>query len=220
MKFEKFFNSKFYKVLELIYRLIITNLVGLLAILLGLGIFSLMSAIISMVIIVKSISTDTEFPLVTVFINSFKKNYKRVLPLSFFYLFLIALSVFNLFFFYVWFNEVGSLFYEVAFNFSIFILLFVLAMFINACFVYVYFPNLTNWKVIKYSFTLFRVTIIQFILMIIFLVGLFFLVYTIPLLVIFIYISLGLYLINYSLKNTYRILVVDGVESLNAFMYK
>jgi len=220
MKFEKFFNSKYAKVLEFIYRLIITNLVGILCILLGLGIFSLMSVIISMIIIVKSIDSDTDFPILKVFFNSFKKNYKRIFPLSFFYYFLILISVFNMFFFYSGFNEFGNFFYEVAFNLSIVIFFVVLTIFLNACFIYVYFPNLSNKKVIKYSFKLIRVIPIQTIVIICYLLTIIFLIYVIPILFIFIYLALGLFLINLTLRNTYNRLVADGVKSLDAFIYK
>lgn len=220
MNFDKFFNSKFYKVLEFVYRLIITNLIGLLAIILGFGIFSLMSSLVSMIIIVRSMNSNTEFPIVRVFVNSFKKNYKRVLPLSLFYYFLIVLSIFNIFYFYTAFNEFGVLFYEIAFNLSIAAFFIILATFINACYIYVYFPNLNNRKVIKYSFTLIRVTIMQMIAIIIFLVLTVIFIYTFYIFIIFIFISLGLFIINLLLRNTYSVLVVDNVKSLDAFMYR
>lgn len=219
MKFERFFNSKFFKIMELLYRLLLTNLVGLLGIIIGLGLFSLMSSIVSMIIIVKSINSNTDFSIMKVFFKSFKENYKRIIVLSLFYYLFIAIAVFNAFYFYSAFIEFGGLFFEVGFNISLVVVLLVLAAFINAAFIYVYFPNLSNLKIVKYSFTLIRIIIRQFFLIVIYLIGIVLLVYTIPLLIVFIYISLGLFFINMTLRKTYIILVPDGVNSLDAFMY-
>ena len=220
MNFERFFNSKFYKFLELLYRLIITNIFGILATLLGLGIFSLMSSLVSMIIILKSINTNTEFPIIKVFFRSFIKNYKRIVPLSLFYYGLTLLAIFNFFFFREGFIEFGTVVNEIAFYLSIAIVLIIIAAFINACYIYVYFPNLNNKKIIKYSFSLFRVIIIQMFVMIVYILLAIFLLYVFPYILIFLYFSLGLLIINLLIRFTYQKLVADGVTSLDAFMYK
>lgn len=219
MKFEKFFNSKIFIFFEMLYRLMVANMLSVLLIVLGLGVFSIMPSIVSLIIVVRSFRHDTDFPIIKVFLLAFKKNYKRLLLLTFFYLAIGSIFTFNTFYFYTALKEYQTLFYEVAFNLMIVIDLIFGLMFLNACFIYVYFPNLNNKKVIKYSLVLLRAIPIQAIIIIIMLIGAIFLFVSIPILFIFILLSLYIYIINLMLKNTYQRLVVDGVKSLDAFTY-
>jgi len=219
MNFDKFVNSRIFSFFELVYRLIILNLVTVLTIILGLGIFTFMPALVALVIVVRSLKHDTDFPILRAFIISFKANYWRVFKLSWFYLLIGVILIFNTYFFYSSVIE-----YQQVLNLIIFYMtlildgIFILA-FINACFVRVYFPNLNNKKVFKYSFVLLRAITFQAIIIFIMIISAVFIFFVIPYVFIFIMFSSYTYFINLMIRNSYHRLVADKVSPLDVSLY-
>jgi uncharacterized membrane protein YesL len=218
MKFEKFFNSRIFSFFERIYNLILLNILTIFFTILGLGIFTFMPAIVSLIIIIRSLKHDTDFPIFSTFFNAFKSNYRRVFLISLFYILLGIICLFNSAFFYTAMIDWQNIINIIIFYFSIIIDVIFLLSFINACFILVYFPNLNN-KVIKYSFVLIKIGIVKELIILLMVIGLYYLFFIAPIMIIFIAISLFFYIVNLIIRNIYERLVADGVKSLDAFLY-
>ncbi len=216
MKFEKLYNSKSYVFFETLYRLIILNLIFLIFVALGLVVFSFIPAAVALIVVLRSMNHELEFPLVKTFYRAFIANFKRTLGLSGFFLLLGAVLIFNTYFFYLGFLEYQALVNELIFNFSLILDgIFVISL-INACFIRVYFPNLNNRKTIKYSFVLLRAAPLQFILIFAMAILSVYVIYTIPIITLALWMSLCFYVINRLLKKKYERLVASGVKSQEA----
>ncbi|MDD4077439.1 MAG: DUF624 domain-containing protein [Bacilli bacterium] len=221
MKFEKLYNSRFFTFFEFFYRLVILNFITVLFSILGLVVFSLMPALVALIIIIRSLKGDNEFPVLTTYINAFVKNYRRVLKLSIFYLITGLVLVFNTYFFYLGYVQNQGVINEVFYYLALFIDLVFILVFINACFICVYFPNLNNRKIIKYSFILLRAIPRQALLILLMLVGMVVILYIniLNIIIIFIFIALFIFISNLLLEKIYLSLVAAGVKSLDAFIY-
>ena len=221
MKFEKLYNSRFFTFFEFFYRLVILNFITVLFSILGLVVFSLMPALVALIIIIRSLKGDNEFPVLTTYINAFVKNYRRVLKLSIFYLIIGLVLVFNTYFFYLGYVQNQGVINEVFYYLALFIDLVFILVFINACFICVYFPNLNNRKIIKYSFILLRAIPRQALLILLMLVGMVVILYIniLNIIIIFIFIALFIFISNLLLEKIYLSLVAAGVKSLDAFIY-
>jgi len=221
MKFDKLYSSRIYSFFEFLYQLVILNFITILFTIGGLIIFSFMGALIALIIIIRSLKSDKFFPLLRTYISAFFNNYLRVLKLSLFYLILGLIFTYNTYFFYRGLIENQIMINAVFYYLALFIDLVFILSFINACFVYVYFPNLKNLKVIKYSFVLLRVILGQalFILFILALGLVMLYVNILNIIFIFIFISLFVFVVNVLLEKKYLLLVADGVIPLDAFLY-
>lgn len=221
MKFEKLYNSRFFTFFEFFYRLVILNFITVLFSILGLVVFSLMPALVALIIIIRSLKGDNEFPVLTTYINAFVKNYRRVLKLSIFYLITGLVLVFNTYFFYLGYVQNQGVINEVFYYLALFIDLVFILVFTNACFICVYFPNLNNRKIIKYSFILLRAIPRQALLILLMLVGMVVILYIniLNIIIIFIFIALFIFISNLLLEKIYLSLVAAGVKSLDAFIY-
>jgi len=219
MNFEKVYNSPIYVIFEFLYRLIIINLLFVLTTILGLGVFTVMPAMVSLLILVRSLNHETSFPIVSAFVQAFRKNYKRVFMLSIFYGIIAIVFVFNTLYFYLFLQETNSFIHQILFYIMLILDAVVFVASVNACFVYVYFPNLSNKKIIKYSFVLLRAIPIQSVVIFGMILGMIFVAYVMPILIVLILVSLFAYIIQLAIDKTYRRLVADGVKSLDAFDY-
>jgi len=221
MKFQKLYNSRIYSVFDFFYRLIILNLITVFFGILGLFVFSLMPALVALIIVIRSLKGDKSFPLLSTYVNAFFKNYTNVLKLSLFYLVSGLVLIFNTYFFYLAFIENGGIVNEIFYYFALFIDLIFILSYINACFVYVYFPNLNNFKIIKYSFILLRAIPRQaFAIVLLISVSVLILYINIlNIILLFVFLSLIVFLINLLLERIYLRLVANGVKSLDAYLY-
>lgn len=157
--------------------------------------------------------------IVKTWIINVKKYFVQTLKLSVFYTIVISLAVFDTIYFYLLLQNNANLFYEICFYLFLIIDLFIVFMTINAAFVFVYFPNLNNKKIIKYSAKLIMLVPFQAIILIItFILGIVML-YVFPLLLVFVWFSGSLYLYHLLIQNKYKKLVVEGVESLTMSDY-
>lgn len=221
MKFEKFYNSRVFGFFDWLYRMFILNILTVLFIALGLAVFSLMAALVALLIVLRSAKSDFDFPLVKGYVKSFFANFVPVLKLSLFYVILGLLLLFNSYFFYLGFVDNGGFLNEVLYYLALFIdLVFILA-FVNACFVYVYFPNLTYWKVVKYSFVLLRAVPLQALAVVAFLAAAVALLFVkiINIILIFIFVALFIYIANLFLEKIYLRLAAEGVRPRDVFLY-
>lgn len=219
MKNDNFTNTKIYSFFESVYRLIVLNLLTVLTAVLGLGIFSFMPALVALIILVRSLSHDTDFPLITTYWKALKKNYFRVLKLSFFYFIIGLLFLFNTYFFYLALLEWKGVLNEIIFYGTLIMDGILAVAFVNACFIYVYFPNLNNRKIIRYSFVLLRAIPMRAVIIFFMVLAAVYGLYIIPLAMVFLLFSFFAYLMNLMIRNVYSRLVADGVKSLDAGMY-
>lgn len=215
MRYEKFINSWFYKTMEKIYQLIMLNLLTILTIILGLGVFTLLPALVSLVTVIKSYKKDVQFSLFKGYFIAFKRCYKDAELLSLPFFGLIFLFTFNTYYFYCWLVEIPNIFFNIAYYLMLIIDLIVFISFINSAFVVAYFPYLSFWKKFKYSFRLLLAITWKAILMFIILIGFIFLgnliIYAIPLILI----SLYFYISYLLLDNDYQRLIPNGYKDLD-----
>ena len=219
MKIERLVNSKVYRIVELVFNLIILNIITLILFVIGLGVFSIMPTIVALIIVLRSLKGYRSFSIFGLYYKAFKANYLKVLKLSLFYTFVGALFAFNTYFFYLMFVDWQGFINEIVYYLWLIIDLIFIASFINACFIYVYFPNLNNKKIIKYSFSLLMAIPVKVLLLIAVLVLFIVVLYLVPLLTIFISVSLYFFIANLLIEKTYLKLVADGVKSLDASDY-
>lgn len=219
MKFERFINSKFFILFEYLYVLIFSNILFVLSTLLGLGIFSIFPALVSLIIVLKSFDSTTDFLLPKVFFKAFIKNYLKSMKVFLIFLIGIVLFTFNTMYFYLALQEIDSFVYAMAFYVMLFLDILLIFVVINAAFVSVYFPNLTVKKILKYSFYLLRVISFQAMILILVLILLVLIGYVVPLLSIVLLVSIYVLLMDRMIRPLYQQLVAEGVKSLDAFMY-
>lgn len=219
MNFDKFINSKIFMFFDFLYKIIILNMLTVLTIALGLGVFSLMPALVSLIILIRSIEPQSDFPLVKTYINSFFKNYKRVILVSLFYLFCALVLTFNTYYFYAALQTNKTTLIVIGYYVTLVIDVTLIISFINACFIMVYFPYLKNKNVIKYSFILLLIYPLKSLIVFLIIIGTLVLSALVPPLSIFLFVSLAFYFINLIHRKSYLKLVPEGRTSLDAFMY-
>lgn len=221
MKYEKFYNSRFFSFFEFLYKLVLLNAVTVTFCVLGLFMFSFMPALIALIIIIRSVKNGNAFPLLGTYVRCFFKNYIKSFKLSVFYIMLGFVFAFNTYFFYDALLEHQGFINAVLYYTSLFVDLILILAVINACFVYVYFPNLNNRKIIKYSFILLRAIPTQALLITALIGAGFALLYVNILNIIFvsIFMALFVFVCNALIETHYAPLIADGVCPLDAFMY-
>lgn len=210
---EKIFQSKLMEIADTIYKLIIFNLLFILTLILGLGIFTFLVALIILVLAIKSFGERSD-SIIKTWINMVFIHGWKALKYSIVFLVLILVFGFNSIYFYLVLEGMSHWMYSIMFTCSLICLLISVAALINGAFVFVYYPNLSFKKWLKYSFTLLRLFPIQTLYLIGSIVISILLLYTIPIILVFIYPSLSIYLYHLMTKKTYQRLVAKGVESL------
>ena len=138
-----------------------------------------------------------------------------------FLLFLIGIVVFtfNTLFFYFALEESDTFFFAISFYMMLILDVVLLFAMINAAFVYVYFPNLSVKKIIKYAFLLLRVVSIQSLILVPLLIIVIAFGFWIPILALLFLVSAYVLVMDRLLRTTYQKLLSDGVTSLDAFLY-
>lgn len=216
MKFENFINSKFYRFCDRLYQLIILNVLTILLIILGLGIFSLLPALTSLILIIKSSTKDVAFPFAKLFLKGFFHIYKKAQLTFLLFLGLFLLFAFNTYYFYCFIQESDGIYYIIAYYITLIADVILLMAFINSAFVIVYFPHLTVLKTFKYSFVLLKAVtwkaLVMFGMVIacLYITALF--IYILPI----IEISLYCYFAYLLLDTDYIKVLPQGMKSLNA----
>lgn len=213
MKIEKLYNSNVYRLFESIYRFVIFNFLFILTFVLGLGVFSFFLALIILVLAIKSFD-ESKDSIIKTWINMVMKYGFKAFRYSLVFVIIILLFIFNSVYFFLVLEEAIHWVYSVMFSFSLACLLISIAALINGAFVFVYYPNLSFKKWLKYSFMLLRIFPLQTLYLVGSIVLSVFLLYTAPLILILILPSLSLYIYHLITKKTYKRLVAEGVETL------
>ena len=219
MKLEKLYNSPLFHFFEILYKLIIFNLLFILTLVLGLGIFGYMISLIILVLAIKSLDNEIEYSIVKTWIMNIKKHFKSSLKLSIFYTVSSSFFVFDTIYFYLSMEQAPTVFNTIFFYVFLVVDMFVGFAVINSAFVYVYFPNLNIRKNLKYSFKLIQLIPMQALLLIFGFGITVVLFYVFPIALAFIWFSLVIFVYHLSIKKTYKRLVADDVKSLNMFEY-
>lgn len=216
---EKLMNSWFYKFCEKLYVMIILNLISFIMIVLGLGFFTTLPVLVSLILVLKDYRSNESFPFLKAFFKCFKYNYKRLLKLSIPYLLCLFVFIFNTYYFYSWTNESSNLYYSIAYYVCLVVDVLIALSFINCGFIFVYFPHLSDKKILKYSVTLISVIMLQAILILIIFIGFLYLgVVFVPLLPT-ILISLFIVLVNELIRNTYLRITPKNVRAMSVYDY-
>lgn len=215
MRYEKFVNSWFYKLMEKVYQLILLNLLTVLTIVLGLGVFTLLPSLVSLVTVIKSYKNDASFPLVKGYFLTFKTCYKDAELLFLPFLGLLFLFTFNAYYFYCWLFESPTLFFSIAYYVSLIADGIVLVGFINSAFICSYFPYLTFGKKFKYAFKILPAiswkALVMFALLILELYLSRLILFAMPLFLV----SLYYYVIYLLIRNDYQKLIPSGYRDLD-----
>lgn len=107
MFFEKFVNSKFYNIVDLIIRVIWVNILTLLFSLIGLFFFSFGPAILSGVYVVKLIYQKYDGPIFPLYYKTFKRFYNKATIIFLIYTIFVLVLSFNIVYFL---NQMDSAF--------------------------------------------------------------------------------------------------------------
>lgn len=215
MKFEKFVNSAFFHFFEVLYQFILFNMLFVLTLILGLGIFSYMIGLVVLVLAIKSLGSGKTLFIVKTWILNVRKHYRKAFLVSLIYSVAILFFSFDTVYFYLATKQNPILYYQICFY--LFLFLDALALFAcaHAAFIFVYFPNLNVKKTVLFSIRLIRLIPIQTIGLIVGIVATAFLVYVVPFVVLFVWFSLLVFLFYAGIRKIYQKLVADGVTSLS-----
>lgn len=212
-------NSKkgFSKTINFIYRLTILNIITFITIVLGLGIFSFLPALVSLIVLLQYPEEDTIGRMIKLYFRVFKKIYFKAELVFLVLASLIVLDAVSVFYFYCWLLESAAFYYVICYYVVLFVeLVFILAL-INSCFIIVYYPHLKVIKVIKYSFKTIIAVMLKMIFIFLLLIG------TIYLSIIFvpalplISISLFMFCAYKLLDEPYKKMVPKGYEILSPY---
>ncbi len=207
------------KVVNKIYQLIILNIITLFSITLGLGIFSLIPSLVSMVSIIK-MEEDLSFKdIIKYYYKVFFKTYKKTIILNIFFIILIGLEVINVFYYFSWLQENTTIFFIILYYLSLLIMAICVIALINSCYVFVFYPYLSNIKMIKYAFKLILVVLLRMIILFLILVAFSFIIAVAFYAGLIILLSLFFYLGYLFLKPTYLLLLPVDKNSLNPKLY-
>lgn len=218
-KYEKIANSKVFRFLEYLYKLIILNMVTFLTIVLTLGL-TLMPALTAMFVIIKGMKEQEEFPIVSTYFRAYANVFKKMIVIEILFFAFFALYSFNIYYFYEMVQEYQGLYNEIAYYVCLIILVIFIIAFINSCIVCVYFPHLSRKKNIKYSFVLLKVTALKALVMFAIMMGFIFLGVLVLFAVPFVLLSVYGYIYIELVHSDYSKLLPSGYRSLHALDYE
>lgn len=161
-----------------ISKLVTINFLWIVTAFLGFGIFTLFPASIALYVIIKTMHTGLEFPLLRSFITIFKREYVKSQKVMIQFLVPGIIIIFDLYYFYQQYMDQQGVFNLIGLIlFIIFMVIYLLA-FIHIFPVYVYFPNLSPMQTVKKAFimifkNIFQSIYILFIHLLFFLVAVF-----------------------------------------------
>lgn len=210
MFFEKFVNSKFYYIIDLIVRIIWLNIITLITILLGLVLFSFGPAILSGVYVAKLISNKYEGPILKVYLKAFKRFYKKSTVLFLIYAILIFLFSFNIYFFINKMNQEFHWFDLIFFLITLLLLMISIPGLIHSLLIFSCFENNSIRSLILDGFKLSMAFILNGILFLIVLTAIIALTLVVPILLLLISLVLLVFAIEWIMFRSY-----DKIESFN-----
>lgn len=209
--------GSFARLMNKVYQIIILNIITFFTIIIGLGIFSLLPALVSLLAMLKNADDDTIGGMIKLYFKTFKKIYFKTLTVFFVFGILIFLGAFSVFYFYCWLLESTSLFYVICYYVVLFTEAIFILAFINSCFIIVYYPHLKWIKVIKYAFQTMLIVALRMIMIFMLLIGSIYLgilfVFAVPLFSISLFMFIALKLLD----EPYSKLVPEGYSTLNPY---
>ncbi len=145
--FEKFVNSSLFRYADLLFKIIIINLMIVVSLL---PIITFIPALVAGYELINYYIDDNEAPLVKSFIKAFKKNFLRHIKIELILAVIVTLLVIN---FKTYYSEIASgQMYVVGLYVTLVIMFFVSLMVINVPLSCVFFPNLNALRILKISF--------------------------------------------------------------------
>ncbi len=210
MFFEKFVNSKFYYITDLIVRIIWLNIIILITTVLGLVIFSFGPALLSGVYVSKLIINKYEGSIFKVYIKAFKRFYGKGTILFLIYSLLISLFSFNIYFFINKMNEEFYWYDLVFFLITFLLLLIAVPGLIHSLLIFSCFENNSIRSLILYGFKLSKAFILKGIFFLIVLTAIVALTLVVPILLLLISLVLLVFAIELILFRSY-----DKIETFN-----
>ena len=166
-------NSKkgFSKTINFIYRLTILNIITFITIVLGLGIFSFLPALVSLIVLLQYPEEDTIGRMIKLYFRVFKKIYFKAELVFLILASLVVLDAVSIFYFYCWLLESSAFFYVIAYYVVLFVEIYFVLALVNSCFIIVYYPHLKLFKVIKYSFNTIVAVMLKMVFIFLLLIG-------------------------------------------------
>ncbi len=166
-------NSKkgFSKTINFIYRLTILNIITFITIVLGLGIFSFLPALVSLIVLLQYPEEDTIGRMIKLYFRVFKKIYFKAELVFLILASLVVLDAVSIFYFYCWLLESSAFFYVIAYYVVLFVEIYFVLALVNSCFILVYYPHLKLFKVIKYSFNTIVAVMLKMVFIFLLLIG-------------------------------------------------
>ena len=166
-------NSKkgFSKTINFIYRLTILNIITFITIVLGLGIFSFLPALVSLIVLLQYPEEDTIGRMIKLYFRVLKKIYFKAELVFLILASLVVLDAVSIFYFYCWLLESSAFFYVIAYYVVLFVEIYFILALVNSCFIIVYYPHLKLFKVIKYSFNTIVAVMLKMVFIFLLLIG-------------------------------------------------
>lgn len=150
--YEKYTNSKFYHVIDIIFKVLVVNLLSIITWIIGLFVFTFGPSLISLVKILKMIFTGDERPVYKLYFYNFKKYFNKGLNLNLFYFLILGILSFNIYFFYIKILQNKVFLNYFVFMLSIAIFFITLIAFFESSMLLSININLEFIKLIKYGF--------------------------------------------------------------------
>lgn len=200
-----------------VYQIIILNIITFITIVLGLGIFSLFPALVSLLAMLKNGNDETFIGMFKLYFRTLKKIYWKAFSVSLVFFVLLFLGAFSTFYFYCFTLESTNIFFALAYYLMLFVEAVFLLATINANFMIVYYPHLKFFKIIKYAFKTLLVVTLRALIIFILLIGAVYLgVLFVPALPIFL-ISLFMFICLKLLDKPYTKLIPKDKKTLNPY---
>lgn len=196
MFFEKFVNSKFYKIVDYIVKVVMLNTISVLFVILGLVFFTLGPVILAGVYSIKLMLSKYEGSIFRVFITAFKRFYVKATQISAFYLVLIIIVTFNIFFFINQMEKAFDWFSFISFMIMLLVIIFAIPAYIHSLLIYSCYEDSTFQELIFDGFKLSFAYVFRGLL---FMVILFNLIY-VSLLIPIVAVIIGFFLIQLSIE--------------------
>ena len=200
-----------------VYQIIILNIITFITIVLGLGIFSLFPALVSLLAMLRNSNDETFIGMLKLYFRTLKKIYWKAFSVSLVFFVLLFLGAFSTFYFYCFTLESTHIFFALAYYLMLFVEAVFLLATINANFMIVYYPHLKFLKIIKYAFKTLLVVTLRALIIFILLIGAVYLgVLFVPALPIFL-ISLFMFICLKLLDKPYTKLIPKDKKTLNPY---
>ncbi len=151
MDFDRYANSKMYSFFDILYKLMMINIIWFFMTIIGLGVLTIFPATIGLFVLVGTLIEQSDFPLLTSFFAVFKKEYFKSQKIFFVLLIVGLVLYFNIRIYYEVMGDL-NLIYSIGFFLTLVLILLYLFILSHIFMVYLYFPNFKTFQTLKYAF--------------------------------------------------------------------